>query len=71
VSGRGANPLPAIVVRGIAGLSILLMIFAPVTVALAVWQWDWRWLVTGVVSLAVGFFIGWGLVEGGKKASGS
>lgn len=63
----GEKPLPAVVVRAIAGLTLLLMLFLPASVAVAVWAWDWRWFVTGAVSGVIGLSIGWLLTQGGRR----
>lgn len=66
-TARGNRPLPPIVVRTIAGLSLLLMLFAPTSIAVAAWAQDWRWLLTGAVAGVIGIGIGWLLTQGGRS----
>lgn len=65
----GEKPLPAIAVRGIALLVLSMLLFFPVSIVIAVWQWDWRWVVTGVVSVVIGFVMGEVIFIQSKKKS--
>jgi hypothetical protein len=56
-----------VVVRVIAGLALLLMLAAPVSVGVALFTWEFRWLLLGFWLGLAGFGLGLLIRETGRK----